>query len=235
MDQIDLSVVIPWRDSGDEYRRKIFNWIKERYELGLPSFNIELVLCDSGDQPFSRGDSRNHGVEHASNELILLGDADTIPFDNWLFDGVRLLQVGAPWVIPYGRSGYYNINKEDSQWVLQQDPKSVEIFPNELGFEHRLLSWAGQILLSKESFMAVGGYDTRFTGWGYEDNAFKDALDVIVGEHERVEDGVTGHIWHPAPVESTWAQPFIRENRQLYERYQNAKSVKEMKEVLELG
>lgn len=226
-----FTIVIPWRDSGDKHRQRIFEWILSRYKYLFPEGQIEL--CDNGSERFSRGGSRNAGVSFAERDFILLADADTVPYLEWIYAGAKLLEEGVSWVLPYGSDGYFNVNRESTEHVLNElDPKD-DFDPKNMGFDYQLLSWAGQILTTKDAFEAAGGYDERFTGWGYEDNAFKEAMDTLVGQHGRVAQGHTAHLWHPAPVTQTWQQPDIITNRQLYGRYKSRSGNPElMKELV---
>ena len=85
--------------------------------------------------------------------------------------------------------------------------------PEKFEWDYQLQSWAGQLLMQTESFYKANGYDERFQGWGYEDNAFQYAMDTIVGEHSRVEAGWTAHIWHPEPRSERWDHPDFEKNK----------------------
>jgi predicted glycosyltransferase involved in capsule biosynthesis len=87
---------------------------------------------------------------------------------------------------------------------------------------HKITSWAGLLVLSREAWEKVGGYDEAFIGWGYEDNAFQASLDRRVGHFDRV-DGFVVHLWHPAPVEECFGQPHIKDNQARYEKYRRGR------------
>lgn len=216
----DLSVVIPWRAGSDEWRLRSFDWILSRY--GHLFSEAEIIVSDDGSEDFRRGCSRNKGVSEASRKFVLVADADTIPFPEFVAEGLRMLKRGAPWVIPYGDADYYNSDEKSARKILGLDPWKG-LSPHDITWEHKLKSWAGQLLLRTDDYEAVDGYDPRFTGWGYEDNAFTATCDTLLGDHVRVDNGYTIHIWHPAPVSSTWEQPDIEMNRALYAQYDLAR------------
>ena len=56
------------------------------------------------------------------------------------------------------------------------------------------LSWSAAIAVPRVAWEAIGGFDERFEGWGFEDMAFQ-SMAVAYG-HERVEGDVY-HFWHP--------------------------------------
>ena len=215
----NLSVILPYRYK-DARRQTIFNWILKRYEILFPE--AQLIICDSDeDKKFSRSQSRNYGVDSVDTDYILIADADTMPFRPFVEQGLLMLKEGAPWVLPYGQRGYYNLRKPYSDYVLSQDP-AIFITPEKFEWVHQLESWAGQILMHKESFYSVNGYDERFQGWGYEDNAFQRALDTLVGPLERVEAGWTAHIWHEEPRSERWEHPDFKLNEKRMHHYVEA-------------
>ena len=215
----NLSIVMVWREGDCPWRNRSHEWVVERYRRMFPG--AELIESDAPG-PFKRGESFNLGAELAERELLLLADADTFTNPLTILAGMKLLEQGAPWVIPYGHPdrdrGCYITDHTSGEWILQQEPDSL-ICPHDLSHEHHLLSWGGITLIPRYNFQKVGGFDPRFTGWGYEDNAFVTACDTLLGKHERVEDGFIIHIWHPASEAQTWQQPHIDMNRALYAEY----------------
>lgn len=212
----NLSIILPYRDSGDLYRERIFDWMLKRYEMLFPL--SEIVICDSGDEVFNRSKSRNIGVKKSKNEYLLIADADTLPYKKFVEQGIYQLDKGSHWLFLYDELEYYNADKRSSERILNRNPIDT-ITPREILWEHKITAWAGQILIRKSDFFKAGGYDERFTGWGYEDNAFQVACDVIIGGHSRIRNGWTIHIWHPYSHQSTFGQPMIDMNRNLYKEY----------------
>lgn len=212
----ELSIVIPWRPGSDSSRQRIFDWVFERYRLLFPG--AEIVIADDGSEEFNRSTFINHGVEQATGEFLLIADADTVSFPVWIDEAIKEIKLGAPWVIPYSEDGYVDTDKRGGRKILSCPPDK-DIDPYSVTFQDRLKSWSGQVVIRRDDFWKVGGFDPRFKGWGYEDNAFVECCDTILGPHERLTSGYTIHIWHPAPVETTWDQPNIEMNRALYAHY----------------
>lgn len=215
-----ISVIVPWKDTGDIHRRRSWEWLRLRYENLLSySFDVELVYGSNQSEPFSRGGSRNHLVKLSTADTLLIADADTVFNEDQIKDGVGLLEQGAPWVIPYDRGRYYNLTRQASADVVVKDPKRTIPEPtNSEEWDHKLDSWAGLLLMTRSAFEKVGGYDERFIGWGYEDNAFRAAMDSVVGSHQRTSHYAL-HLWHPAIETDNFGQPFIHHNRALYQSY----------------
>lgn len=222
----ELSVVIPWR-AGDDRREQIFKWIWDRWNTLCPE--AEIIQADSGSQPFHRGESRNQGAHESSRPILCFADADTTFNREQIERAVALIDEGAPWVLPYGRNEYYNLTEADSDTLLSS-PVDVSV-EAPADWEFRVESWAGVLLVPRDHFDVVHGYDPRFCGWGGEDNAFRLALDVMVGGHTRLAFDHVCHIWHPRG-DAGFEQPDWPRNARLLRQYARAKSAPLMEAII---
>ena len=213
-----FSVIVPWRtDNG--WRQTLWDWNKARWQAFFPE--AEIIEADSGQEPFSRGESRNRAVSRATNDLLVIADADTIANPPAITTALELAEKGQ-WVIPYSEDRYYNLNAETTHIVIQSfRPQATFPEPMPGCWDHKITSWAGMIVLHRNAFDAVGGYDKRFKGWGYEDNDFRLALDAIWSPHVRV-DGFVAHLWHPVGESDAFGQPHIGANRALHVQYEHS-------------
>lgn len=231
-----LSVLMPVGGDveTDPWRWRAFEWLVERYKRLLPA--AELVFGTSDQEPFNRSQARNDAFARSTGDMLLIADADTVFNPAQIFKANQLIQeCGAPWVIPYqghennvdavsreiGR--YYNLSQKATAYILDSPPESeLQEPPDAELYEHKLTSWAGLLVLPRKAWEAVGGYDENFIGWGYEDGAFRTALDHKVGPFMRVTGpaGYVMHLWHPAPEEQCFGQPFIERNRTLCRKYE---------------
>lgn len=82
----------------------------------------------------------------------------------------------------------------------------------------------GLLVVSRDGWDRVGGYDERFVGWGHEDSVFNIAL-LLKAAWDRIP-GSAWHLWHPAPLKNTLA---YSRNRQLLEQMHrdNAAAIRE--------
>lgn len=70
------TVVIPWRDTG--HRADACRVVCDAYRRALPG--TVITLTDSGHEPFNRAASRNCVPRLLpASEIIVVGDADTLP------------------------------------------------------------------------------------------------------------------------------------------------------------
>ena len=212
----NLSVIIPYHSVSPE-RDRIFEWILDRYKMLVPE--AEICVGENNETPFNRGAARNDAYKKATRDYFLVADADTAIETAALGSGLLRLRQDAPWVVPYGN--YYNISQEISEQILRGSPEQ-KIIIHEGQWEHKVDSTAGMLLMPRMAWESVGGYDERFIGWGYEDNAFTCALNTLWGPHERVQWGQGLHLWHPILKGENFDSPMIEHNRALYRRYKKA-------------
>lgn len=211
-----LSVIVPWFDSGDPFRRRSMHWLMRRYRALLPEVEFTWGAADTSVE-FNRSATRNFLVENSSGDVLFITDADTIFHVDQVRAAYKLIEEGVPWVIPYALGKYYNLTQETTARILANDPYLV--VPEPLTWIHKLDSWAGLLMVTRSAFNQVGGYDPRFRGWGYEDNAFRAALDIHVGPHQRTEHYAL-HLWHPTTEAENFGQPYIGANRDLCRQYE---------------
>lgn len=216
---MSLSVLVPWRPSTDGYRNRSFAWLRHRYHQLLP--DAQLVIGTSSAERFNRSEARNNAFNYSDGDVVLIADADTIFHAQSIRLAVMVAATGAAhWVIPYGEKRYYNLSHRRTEEILALDPAADIPEPtDEDDWEHKLTSWAGLLVVTRAAYQEAGGYDERFAGWGYEDNAFRAALDHRVGPHSRL-DGHCEHLWHPVAVGECFDNPDIEANRKLYQKYE---------------
>lgn len=225
---MSLDVLIPWGgDIDDPWRTRAFWWVRNRYRTLLPEATI--IVGTSAQTPFNRSEARNNAFRASDADILLVADADTVVQPDAIRGAVRLIGNGAPWVIPYReQAGYYSLSRNATTRILDLDPGSDIPEPSDPDdWEHKhaspadpLPSWAGLLVLPRKAWEAVGGYDEAFLGWGYEDVAFRAALDRRVGPHRRVQNSYALHLWHARTEDENFGQPHIKQNEARYREYE---------------
>lgn len=219
----------------DPWRQWALAWLLERYTSLLP--DAELVVANNEDEPYNRAAARNAAFEASTQPMLLVADADTIFHYNQIRQAIDLLEVGAPWVVPYGEGRYYNLSQHVTDLILgHMLPRAELDEPDEPQmWEHKLTSHAGLLVLPRSAWETVGGYPEGLVAWGYDDDCFRAALDVMVGVHAHLEGphAWMAHCWHPAPESERFGQPFIEHNRAIWHRFERARTREQMAKVLE--
>lgn len=207
------SLIVPWR-AGDPRREEIWDWCKRFWAVHYPE--LELIEVDDGQEPFSRGGSRNLGAEMAKGDILVFADADTLV--GHVHGAIELAEKGW-WCFAYPAGMYCALTEEATDKLLTTDPGEHLMEPVQEQCRQRITSYGGVLVVPREAFDAAGGYDPRFVGYGFEDNAIMFALDTMWKPHERATGWATA-FEHPHIEEERFQQPHIHENKALCERYE---------------
>jgi len=223
----DVSVLIPYKpDNG--LRDRLFKWVKTFYETMMPE--VELCIGESFSVPFNRSQAINIAAKQATRDVFVIADADVFYDPQILVQGMKLLKQH-PWVIPYFT--WKDLSKSSSEKLLVHSPQWP--LPFKVNYKERRFKKSkpisGVIIVTRENFNLVKGFDERFAGWGREDNAFKDAMNTICGPFIRLNAASIYHLWHPKV--GSRGNPNIDNNNNLYNRYAKKRgNLEEMKKLI---
>lgn len=218
-----VSVIVPYRP-GDEHRERLWDWCRAWWATWFPDYQV--IVADTDHDDFNRGAARNRAARHATGEILIVADADTIAHPPAIAAGVAAVEDNqAPWVIPYEQERYYNLSESATRRRLQFPPDAACPIGepwDEDDWEHKITSWAGCLIVRREAYWYAGGYP-EFRTWGYEDDCFRAALDQLTGTHHRM-DGFALHLWHPVTEDQRFGNDEIERNRYIARQYRRARS-----------
>lgn len=224
-----LTLILPVRD-----------WPRERIDLCVRSFWAlrseylsEILVVDFGSQApieidqhdgvrlvrveagvWSLSEAINAGVLLASNELIAKTDADILisgesraEFDRM----ARRIQRGE---IGLGMAQCTDLPPELSPTA------AFDLVHNDRQALGRLRPKWGQgglVFFSKDAWNAVGGFESRFTGWGNEDNDFAERIRrsgrrAMWADRRHLS---IFHIWHPPSYAATGVLSHRQKNQRI--------------------
>lgn len=212
-----ISIIFAFKPDGG-HRDVLFHYVKRWWGQNFP--HAQICVGTNDDEIFNRSKARNEAAKQANEDILIIADADTIPTVRGVDAAVMEAVDKDRWMLPYGPDRYYNLNRETTEAILHKNLDGLDE-PNGSGYDHKITSWAGCLVMPRAAFDAVGGYDERFIGWGYEDNSFQLAIDTIWGRHGRINSYCL-HLWHPIAFQTTFDSPHINHNRQLFSTYQAA-------------
>jgi len=111
--------------------------------------------------PFSRAFACNIGAKSAQYERLIFLDADIIMHEKFM----EYLYNLSPYIahIPV-----INLDYNNTMSILNNGELSYNLFL-ELSSKYRISSSCSQIIVPKETFISIGGYDEQFVGYGFED------------------------------------------------------------------
>lgn len=213
-----ISLLFPYR-GDDGPRDRLFGYVLKWWQYHYPA--AEICVGRNFDAPFNRAAARNDAFDQSTGSVLIIADADTVPTGEGVKAGIADAVAEKCWVIPYAEERYYNLTEGFTDIVLRT--RSIGIHdipePTQGQYDHKITSWAGCLILPRDAWETVGGYDERFKGWGYEDNSFRLKLDKMWGPHRR-QDSFCCHLWHPVTTENSFENPNILHNKEIYQQYQ---------------
>lgn len=175
---VSVGVVVPWRSGGCEHRQRAWGHLKPRYPWP--------VIEAPGREPWCKAAAVTPAVEATDADIVVVADADV--WCDGLPDAVRAVQAGAPWAVPH-----YLVHRltEDAteNWLSGRPDETCEQAP------YAGICGGGIVVAAREVLEAIP-LDTRFVGWGQEDESWAIALTCLLGEPWR---GIADlwHLWHP--------------------------------------
>lgn len=196
----------PWRD-------RLWGHVRARIEDAVEWPIHEGV--DAGPQPMNRAAARNRAAAEAEEwDVAVFCDADTVPDFERLEEAVGRALDAKHLVCP--QDTFRSLTRAGTLAVLDGSCEVHEA-PERWDYPNPKSSC---IVVHRDAWEAVGGYDERFVGWGFEDAAFYHACEALVGV-ERLK-GLCWHLWHPRSPEKDPNTRDYRRNAELGARYKAA-------------
>lgn len=185
-----MDLIVPWRDTGDPYRRAHF-WRLAHY------YNDHGLHVIAADRPgdFNRAAARNAGVRAAKSMVVCVIDADNLIAPQAILEAGAQAGVNGGLVKPFRRFGYMSPESTDAWYAGTLDPFVTR--PTWEGDGPQEGFAGGAYVMRRQDWMDLGGMDEQFTGWGAEDDAFTITAERALGKARTVV-GTAFHLWHPA-------------------------------------
>lgn len=221
-----VNFVIPFW--GEEPHRQCnLIYVKDFLQEHYSGYGWKITM-GRGARPNNQSDARNSLVDADSDILVFL-NADTVPDPAAVIDSMSHVLATKGWLLPYKR--YYNLTEEGTKDFMENPPWMEWRPEDSYDYEYRFPGTdpvaqppavCGCVIVHREAWNKVRGYDPRFVGWGGEDRAFVYALETLVEPEYRYPAAIY-HLWHPAPISETFNSPDWQENAILMQRYAEAR------------
>lgn len=205
-----VTVAVPFRP-GMLDREIHAEYVTARLREMIPEAEHLVVDVDGA---FSRSRVRNEAVRRAGEGVVVLCDADTLPEEQPLRAAIEDAAADGRLHLPYTR--YRALSPEGTLAVYARgvDPLDAPVS------EESRRPIGGVWVIDVDAWWAAGGMDEAFRGWGFEDDSFFTAANVLLGETVRHEGTIT-HLHH-TPAANT-RSPEYRTNRAHYQQYVRAR------------
>lgn len=209
---MDCVVLVPRR--LEPWRDRLWGYVHKRVEAEIDWPIHEGV--DDAPEPMNRAAARNRAAQEAGDwDVAVFLDADTVPdFDN-LREAVEL--AGENRALVCAQTEFRSLTRESTRVVLAGSTEPLDAAVRWVYLNPK----SSCIAVGREMWEAVGGFDERFQGWGYEDSSFFHACQAL-GGIERL-DGECHHLWHPRSPEKAAARAEYQANQALGARYKTAR------------
>jgi hypothetical protein len=202
-----VRVIVPRRTDGG-HRDRLWQYCKMYWAKEFPQW--EILEGHHHEGPFNRSAAIN-GAAKGTWDVAIILDADVILDSHLVVAGInRALQSGCM-VLPFRQrlsvseagtrqilDGYQG---SWARWVVERQPHNVSTC----------------VVVPRELWNVVGGFDERFEGWGGEDDAFHAACHAMKGVVQL--SGEAWHLWHPTSPWRDHGSPLYREALALSDRY----------------
>lgn len=177
-----IPICVPYRGDGG-HRDQSWAFVREWWT----SLEIGPVITGDVDGPFNRAAARNAAAHIAGSwDVAIFGDADTFMPDPAPIR--RAIEgVDGRVVLPHDR--YAALTSYGTRQLLRG-----RRWQRHVKYEREDVP-LGIVVVSRQAWETVGGFDERFTSWGGEDVAFRSASTTLSAV-ARIP-GTLVHLWHP--------------------------------------
>ena len=200
-----------------------------------PEYEIVLEVDDPASPPFQKAASLNRAFRRSAGDVVIQADAEVFADPEQVAQLVSRAQ-------EHGWSLFERVIKmgqSSSDQVVLQSPGqarydiSVEDAENRVDCRRTGTWWGYLVAVRRDKWIDL---DERFTGWGYEDVAWRHAMATLVGPPGWV-DGDLYHIWHPKTAqEMSGHSGQLKTNHSLYLHYARRKGKPDMmRKLVEKG
>lgn len=217
---VKIVAAIPYRpDFG--HRDQLFTHLKTNF---WNIIGFELLIGANNDDPFNRSKALNQALT-GSWDVAILADADTWVAGHQLQDAIKKARTTHRLTAAFDT--VIELNRTTTMSILAgKTPLSGSFDGAEKIRTREYETQSSMLVITRDLWDQVGGFDERFTGWGCEDNAFFKACELHGGTAERVT-GNAFHLWHP-PAKGKFHGIQYKRNLNLWMKYQQAQSVDEI-------
>lgn len=190
---VDISIIIPFDGSVD--RQQQFNWVYRKWLSKIDETMEIVVSAGDGLTPFSKSAAINMGYRQSRGSLLILTDADTWPSFDSIVYAINKFKNGLwQWAKPCQQ--FYRISKNETNNILNaglsyEFDDVLENMCDSVESETNAC-----LMVTRELFETVGGFDERFRGWGGEDEAMIKMLLAASGQWNETNFAAY-HLWHP--------------------------------------
>ena len=225
---MDVSVVVPLSIEKCEYRKRIWEFIRKKWETTYPNWKIVIGECNNCEDGWRKGVAVFDGVSKTDSEFIIVADADV-----WVSNLHKYINKNSKVVKP--NRAVYRLTEYASELVLSGKHDINKLWKEKsmlLEKPYRQVFGGGLLFLRRDIYIDIP-IDPRFCGWGKEDSSWGLALKTLV-EKGNIGRGQSPliHLYHP-PEPRVKRNKAFEHNEEIYSEYKQAyKDIKKMSDIM---
>jgi hypothetical protein len=194
----EAAVILPF--AGDcPHRTEALAFVRRWYARHFPTWPCHVAFGPS--DPWCKAQAVMPLVRKCSLQVVIVADADV--YCDGLREAVEAVRAGVPWAVPHKR-----VVRLDAKGTGHDEPPYEPLI-------------GGGLLVARRDVLRDVPLDSRFRGWGGEDESWGLALRCLFGEPWQGKSDLI-HLWHP-PQERMTRRIGNEANWQLRRRYRRAR------------
>jgi hypothetical protein len=189
------TVLLVPRRADNGHRDELWTWALRRWREILP--DVEVFEGHHDEGPFSRSAAVNTAARLAGAwDVGVVIDADVFVKRSAVLAAIAGAAAGR---VTWSHRRWRGISEDWTRRILADrvdlgaELETVDL--DVLVERTNPVSWSCCVAMPRSTFDALGGFDERFQGWGFEDMAFQSAVCGLF-PWGRIEDADVYHLWH---------------------------------------
>lgn len=204
--------VMPFRIDCPERQRNlafIINWlaslkakiilleadVQSRADKSSFHENVEYIFIEDSNPVFHRTHYINMLLKQATTEIVSVWDTDIVAAYQQVTEAVRNIMEGCTLTYPYSGEYVMLTSECSEEFVKTGDLKYLEEQNLEPIFNRPFCG--GAFFINRQEYLAIGGENERFTGWGPEDAERLRRVQIMGCQVKWTEKGKAFHLYHP--------------------------------------
>jgi hypothetical protein len=216
----NIIVIVPYRpDHG--HRDRLWAHLKDNYWAHQP---YDVVIGEHLDGPFNRAKAVNQAAER-DWDIAVIADNDTWVPAKQLHRAITVTNVTKKLTAAF--DAVVELSAPCTDDIITGRTTLAGSFSATKVRTRTLETQSSMLVVPRQLWDQVGGMEARCQGWGAEDNIFWHACNILGGEPNRIS-GNAYHLWH-SPAGRHGID--YKRNLNLWRRYQEARTVEELRAV----
>ena len=206
-----VRVAVPRRQDGGQ-RDRLWDFCRGFWN------QWDVVEGHHEDGPFNRSAAINEAAS-GKWDLLVIADSDVVIDMKQVADAISMASERGCMVLPYSAGRRMMMPEEATLRALEEGFDEMTWLREAIPDPYAAHS-SSVVVVRRDLWDRVGGFDERFVGWGGEDDAFAAACQCL-GGRVRVA-GEVWHLWHEPMKGRSRAEPAYLDNKRLAQRYMRA-------------